>query len=178
MKHLKAYEAWIDNKYDPVAINTANLKANRVKNAGEDAWRFSDDYEKYKDKILKETVGETDTFVIAQHKYDVTKAWKMIQEDPEKYKGPGGEMYVMDPASLRSMMSMIQINKEYAKGLSDEELDQPGIVIVDQFGPEGEEDSLLIDGWHRAYGNAIKGNKEMPIWVMTDLEDIKKIKIR
>lgn len=150
------------------------------------------EYEKRKmgDAELEEKARDTEVFNFFTRTYDIAKAWKMIQANPDKYKAPNGSFYTFDPADIADWFAYISdednerlnrgetisikmgvhIKPEHAMSLTDEELDEPGIWVQ-----ESPEFSILIDGWHRAFANYKKGKKEMKIWVIKDPKDIKKI---
>lgn len=130
---------------------------------------------------LNEKVGENDIFSIFLRRYDVSKAWYLIQKNPEKYLDENGDFYKLELEDLSKYFPKqidknkiklgISINKEYALNLTDDELEEPGIFILD----DGL--NFLIDGWHRGYAKWKRGDKDMRIWVIEDKNDIKQIRI-
>lgn len=138
---------------------------------------------KFKLESFNESIGEKETFTFLSKKYDIAKAWKMIQADPEKYKNKG----VFNTVNLESLSSMfggefekdgkkflrmgVGIDKAHAEKLSDIELEEPGIFVLDG------DFKILIDGWHRGYKLHSQGVKDMRVWTISDPADIKKISI-
>lgn len=151
------------------------------------------------DQILKEGYEG----VITQHKrvqifdffakeFDINLAENMIFENPTKYKKADGSFNVIELKDLEKWFSCItpsdkekmkqpggiklklgvSVSYEYAMNLSDNALQEPGIWVIEKGF------SMLIDGWHRAYARWAKGLKDMEIWVISDPEDVEKIKLK
>lgn len=132
---------------------------------------------------VNEAIGENETFTFLTKRYDISKAWKMIQAEPEKYKNKG----VFNTVNLDSLATMfagefekdgqkflrmgVAIDQKYAMNLSEIELEEPGIFVVDG------DFKFLIDGWHRGYKLHSQGVKDMKVWTIKDPSDIKKISI-
>lgn len=149
------------------------------------------------DKILKEYEGTItqhkrgQIFTFFSNQFDIDLAEDMIFKNPKKYKKPDGTFYKVELKPLVDMMSInseerrkefekpgvhtmkmgIGVKHEYALTLPDSVLQEPGIWVY--YKPK--KFSLLIDGWHRAYARYLKGYKDMEVWLINSLKDIKRI---
>lgn len=140
-----------------------------------------------------EALDKDQVFTFFSRSYDIKKAYDLIEANPEKYKAENGEFYAFDLANIEKMFSTmtpedkeklekgekvsismgVKITYDHAMGISDNDLEEPGVWIVEDDG----DFSILIDGWHRAYARWKKGLKKMKIWVIQDPKDIKQIRL-
>jgi hypothetical protein len=181
-RYIKTYEAWLDNEDEKKMMIPTDLdRAIQIEK------------EKGAEELQeRERIRDQQVFRFFSREYDIKEAWKMIEENPAKYKAPDGTFWTFDPSSLEKWFSVmtpedresmkqgktisirmgVHVDWDKSMALSPEALDEPGIWIN-----EGKDFSILIDGWHRAFSNYKKGNKEMKIWVISDPKDIKRISI-
>ena len=80
----------------------------------------------------------SEVFMFMNRRFEIGDAWKLINHDPSRF-----ETATLKLNDLKSLMGLIGIDKEHAKNISPERLNQPGIVIRL---PDNEH--MLIDGWH------------------------------
>lgn len=142
---------------------------------------------KFSDFINEFKNYEGEYFHFLTKKYDVEKAYNMIQKNPSKYLDENEQPYKISLDELstyfsdgsfvekngKQMFKMgITIKPKYAMEISDEDLKTYGIFIID-----GNSFNFLIDGWHRAYKLWKNGEKYINCYVIQDPDDIKKITI-
>lgn len=118
--------------------------------------------------------GKDEVFSFLNLQYDIEKAWKLINDNPQNFMDKDGNLSTINLEELSRHLNLVRINREYLKEITEEQLEEPGIFIVDK-----EKDfNFLIDGWHRAYLKLKRGDKEMKVYTITNVEDINNIKLR
>jgi hypothetical protein len=120
--------------------------------------------ERYKRIFFDEDVLPGDTFRLSNRKFHVGKADKLIKSSDHRIIQINLEL-------ISKWFDRIKINKEYALGLSEEDVNKPGIWIHDK------KFKMLIDGWHRAYNLFNNEKKYMSVYVIDSPEEIKNITI-
>jgi hypothetical protein len=118
--------------------------------------------ERYKRRFFDEDVLSGDTFRLSGIKFHVGKADELIKSSDHKTI-----QINLEPVS--KWFDRIKINKEYALGLPEEDVNKPGIWI------HNGKFKMLIDGWHRAYNLFNNGKKYMGVYVIDKPEEIKNI---
>ena len=54
----------------------------------------------------------------------------MIKRNPEKYKKPNGKFYEIDTSDIYKYSKIVKIDIDYAMGLSEKEMMEPGIYKI------------------------------------------------
>lgn len=117
-------------------------------------------------ETLKRNKIETFDFLI--HKYNVTEAKKIIEENPKKF-----HIVVMNIKKLlENLGGMITVNEKYYRSLSEEAARKPGIVLKTELG------AVPIDGWHRLNKLHEMGVKDMKFYYIENPKLVKRITIR
>lgn len=129
---------------------------------------------------------EDEQFNILGTTFDVWKAQKMIQKNPEKYMDDG-KPYKLDIESMGEMISPsltkqqeedlkngktvsikmgVHVDSNHALEMTEERLNEPGILI------NWKGDPFLIDGWHRVYARLQKGLKDMDVYYISSTKEV------